>query len=303
MRIGLILKIIAGLTVLTVLSFTALLAYHITVKPITLKPIAKIFDKIIPDADSLIKDSSEQDFAKNLEAAEMPDYEPGARYFQKAHELLALGIIEEGREKLLAIVNTFPSSPAAPTARRILSMMNLDEILSPSFTIGKSTYTVKRGDSYFAIAARLETSLDIIIHLNRMMELKNLQPGDELTYMPLNYRIVIEPHRKSLSLWQEARFIADYPILEISGTTTSQGKTSISSRTASIDKKTIQPTAPNYRASSKSITLKKPNIQILPYHESDETPQRGIYLKNSDLEELFLLTRTGNEVEFRSPKK
>jgi len=303
MRIGLILKLIAGMIVIGVVTFTAALAYHITVKPVTFRPLTKIFDKLIPEAGSVIKETSEEDFAKGLEAAEMPDYEPGDRAFQKAHELLALGRINEGREKLLAIVNVFPTSPAAPTARRILSMMNLDEILSPAFTEGKSTYTVKRGDTYFGIATKNQTSLDIIIHLNRMMALKNLQPGDNLAIMPLNYRIVIEPHRKSLSLWENARFIADYPILEIVGVATKQATTTISSRSATIDNKNIQAIDPNYRATSKSISLKTPAVRILPYNESDETPSSGIYLKPSDLEELFLLTRTGNEVEFRSPKK
>ncbi len=233
----------------------------------------------------------------------MPDYEPGDRAFQKAHELLALGRIDEGREKLLAIVNVFPTSPAAPTARRILSMMNLDEILSSDFPEGKTTYTVKSGDSYFAIASRENTSMDMLMHLNRMMELKCLQPGDKLLLMPLNFRILIEPHRKSLSVWDEARFIADYPILALEGVTLNAGKTSISTRRSTIDGKAVIPTAANYRATTKAIDLKSPSLQILPFKESDETLSRGIYLKESDLEELFLLTRTGNEVEFRSPKK
>ncbi len=298
MRIGLIFKIIAGLTVVGVVTFTGMLAYHITVKP-----LGGIFEKIIPEAGSVIKVINEEDFAKALESAEMPDYEPGDRAFQKAHELLALGRIDEGREKLLAIVNVFPTSPAAPTARRILSMMNLDEILSSDFPEGKTTYTVKSGDSYFAIASRDNTSMDMLMHLNRMMELKSLQPGDKLLLMPLNFRILIEPHRKTLSVWEEARFIADYPILALEGVTLNAGKTSISTRRSTIDGKAVIPTAANYRATTKAIDLKSPSLQILPFKESDETLSRGIYLIVSDLEELFLLTRTGNEVEFRSPKK
>ena len=82
-------------------------------------------------------------FSKVLDAAEIPDFEPGDRAFQKAHELIALGKIHEGREKLMAIINVFSSSPAAPQARRIVSMMNLDEVLSSDFRTGKTTYKVK----------------------------------------------------------------------------------------------------------------------------------------------------------------
>lgn len=297
MRIWLVIKIIAGLGVAGIVTFTGMLAYHIAVEPI--RGYGGIFVKIVPEAGTVLQVTKEEDFAKALEAAEMPDFEPGDRAFQKAHELIALGKIEQGREKLMAIVNVFPGSPAAPAARRIVGMMNLDEVLSSDFPDGKSVYEVKSGDSYFAIAGRHETSLDMLMHLNRMMELENLQPGDELMLMPLNYRIVIEPHRKSLSIWDEARFIADYPILDLQSVSLNPGKTVIASRRSTLDGKSVPPTAANYRATRKSILLKNPAIQIFPYDENDETPPRGIYLRQADIEELFLLTRTGNEVEIR----
>lgn len=298
MKIWLIIKIVAGLAVAGVVTFTSMLTYHIVVEP-----LGGIFEKIIPEAGTVLRVTREEDFAKALEAEEMPDFEPGDKAYQKAHELIALGKIKEGREKLMAIVNVFPSSPAAPTARRIVGMMNLDEILSSDFQSGKSTYEVKSGDSYFAIAGRHETTLDMIMHLNGMMELKNLQPGDELLLMPLNYRVMIEPHRKSVSLWDEAKFVADYPILAMQGVSLTPGTTVISSRRSTLDGKNVLPTAAKYRSTSKSIQLKEPLVQIYPYDENNETPPRGIFLKQADIEELFLLTRAGNKVEIRSPKK
>ena len=298
MNLWIVIKIIAGLAVASVVTFTGMLAYHIAVKP-----LGGIFEKIIPEAGSVLRVQKEEDFAKLLDAAEMPDFEPGDRAFSKAHELIALGKIAEGREKLMAIVNVFPTSTAAPKARRIVGEMNLDEILSSDFTEGKTNYEVKRGDSYFAIAGRNETSLDILMHLNGMMELKNLQPGDELQLMPLNYRIVIEPQRKSLSLWDGAKFICEYIIVHMDGVSLNSGKTAIASRRATLDGKNVDTTAKNYRATSKSIILKSPPLQILRYDADEETPPRGIFLREPDIEELFLLTRTGNEVEIRNPKK
>jgi LysM repeat protein len=293
-----IIKVVAGLGVAAVVAFTAMLSYHIAVKP-----LGGIFERIIPEAGTVLKAQKEEDFAKVLDAAEMPDFEPGDRAFQKAHELIALGRIEEGREKLMAIVNVYPSSPAAPTARRIVGEMNLDEILSSSFAEGKTSYEVKRGDSYFAIAGRNNTSLDILMHLNGMMELKSLQPGDDLQLIQLNYRLLIEPNRKSISLWDGARFICEYPILKLSGASPNSGKTVIASRRATIDDRSILSTAREYRSSSKSLQLKNPPLQIFPYDETDEAPPSGIFLTEADIEELFLLTRTGNEVEIRKPKK
>jgi hypothetical protein len=182
-------------------------------------------------------------------------------------------------------------------------MMNLDEILSSDFPNGKMTYKVKSGDSYFAIAGRNETSLDMIMHLNNMMELRNLKVGNEMILMPLNFRIVIELNRNSLSLWDEAKFICDYPILATNGPMPGPGTTTIATRRADLDGKVILPTANQYRSTAKSIMLKSPPLQILPHDKDDETPQRGIFLRETDLEELFLLTRVGNTVEIRSSKK
>lgn len=298
MRIWLTIKIIAAFAVAGVVTFTAMLAYHIVVKP-----LGGIFEKIIPEAGTVLRVTKEEDFAKILDAAEMPDFEPGDRAFQKAHELIAMGKIKEGREKLLAIVNVFPSSPAAPTARRIVGQMNLDEILASDFMPGKTEYQVKSGDSYFAIAGRSDTSLDMILHLNGMMSLGSLQPGDEFLLMPLNFRVLIEPQRKSVSVWDGAKFVCEYPILKLSGAPPKAGKTVIASRKATLDGKSIAPTDKNYRATSKTIQLKSPTLQIFPYEESEEASAPGIYLSTADIEELFLLTRAGNEVEIRNPKK
>lgn len=298
MKIWLIIKIAAGIIVAAIAMFSGMLAYHVAVKP-----LGGVFAKIIPDAGAVLRETKEEDFSKMLELAEIPDFEPGDRAFQKAHELIALGKIREGREKLMAIIHVFSSSPVTPQARRIVSMMNLDEVLSSDFRTGKSTYKVKSGDSYLAIAGRNETSLDMIMHLNNMMEFKNLKVGDELSLMPLNYRMVIEPSRNSVSLWEDAKFICDYPILSIQGWSPSPGKTVIATRRADLAGKVIQPTASGYRSTSKSITLKNPALQILPHDKDHEPSKRGIFLKEADLEELFLLTRTGNAVEIRSAKK
>ncbi len=298
MRFWIIIKVIAGFAVAGVVTFTAMLSYHITVKP-----LGGIFEQIIPEAGTVLRVEKEEDFAKLLDSAEMPDFEPGDRAFQKAHELIAVGKIAEGREKLMAVVNVFPSSPSAPNARRIVGEMNLDEVLSSIFIQGKSNYEVKRGDSYFAIASRNNTSLDMLMHLNGMMELKNLQPGDDLQILQLNFRLLIEPQRKALSLWDGAKFICEYPILRMGGPAPKSGKTVIDSRRTTIDGRSVPPTAKDYRATAKSFQLKNPALQILPYDETDDTSPPGIFIREADIEELFLLTRSGNEVEIRNPKK
>lgn len=286
-------KIIAALCVMAVMTFTGMLAYHVAVEP-----LGGIFSEIVPDPVRVAGGQSDDDLAKMLESAEMPDIDPGERTFQKAHELLALGKIPEAREKLSAIVNVFPSSMTAPIARRIVGEINLDEILSTSHMEGKQIHTVKRGDSLLGIAARYKTTIDCIMHLNSMMELPKIQPGHELVVMPLEFRLLIEPRLRSVSLWQGGRFIREYPVLHLAGATAPR-RGVIASKSAELDGRRVLPESKDYRAAQKVIILGKPPLQIRGWDGDGEKPAGGILLRPEDMEEIALLTRVGNEVEIR----
>jgi hypothetical protein len=47
------------------------------------------------------------------------------------------------------------------------------------------------------------------MHLNGLLDLKGLQPREELVVMPLELRVMIEPGRKTLSLWDGGRFVKE----------------------------------------------------------------------------------------------
>lgn len=288
-------KLLAGLAVLAVMAFTAMLAYHIVIAP-----VGGIFEKLVPNPTEVVGRQDDADFAKMLDSAELPDIDPGEKAFQKAHELLALGKIDDAREKLTAIVNVFPTSSSAPVARRIVGEMNLDEVLSTSHMEGKKSHIVKRGNSFLGIAAEYQTSLDLIMHLNSMMELKNIQPGEELIVMPLQFHLLIEPQRKALSIWEGARFIREYPILDlgVSGKLT-PGKTKISSKSADLNGRQVPPQSKDYRGAGKIIQIEKPALQIRSAAAVGESHPSGISLLSQDMEEVSLLTRVGNEVEIR----
>lgn len=286
-------KIIAALCVMAVMTFTGMLAYHVAIEP-----LGGIFSEIVPDPVRIVGGQSDDELAKMLESPEMPDIDPGERAFQKAHELLALGKIPEAREKLNAIVNVFPSSATAPTARNIVGEINLDEILSAGHMEGKQIHTIKRGDSLLGIASRYHTTIDCIMHLNAMMDLPNIQPGQELVVMPLEFRLLIEPRRKSVSLWQGGRFIREYPVLHIAGSAAPQ-RGVISSKAAELDGRRVLPQSRDYRSAEKVIIIEKPPLQIRGWDGGEEKPAGGILLRPEDMEEIALLTRVGNEVEIR----
>lgn len=295
MSLWTLIKLFAALCVMAVMAFTGAFVYHILVKP-----LGGVFERIVPNPAEVIGRQPDAEFAKMLDSAELPDIDPGEKTFQKAHELLALGKLDEAREKLTTIINIYPSSSTAPVARRILGDMNLDEILSSSSMDGKAVVTVKRGNSFLGIAGQNSTTLDMMMYLNNMMELGNLQPGDELTVMPLDFRILIEPERMTLSLWDGGRFIRDYPIIHLGVTgKLAKGKTTISSKVARLDGKRVLPQSKAYRAADKAVQITKPALVISGAPEDSKEFPRGIILRPEDMEEVSLLTRVGNEVEIR----
>ena len=295
MSLWTVFKLLAAIGVLAVMGFTGMLAWHVLVSP-----LGGVFEKIIPNPAAVAGQQPDAEFAEMLDTAELPDVDPGEKAFQRAHELLALGKLDEAREKLTTIVNVFPSSPSAPVARRIVGEMNLDEILSTAHMAGKKTHIVKRGNSFLSIAAEYHTTLDMIMHLNGMMELKNIQPGEELIVMPLDFRLLIEPQRKLISVWDGGRFIREYPIIHlgVSGKLP-PGKTKIGSKLAEFGGKQVAPQSKDYRAAEKVIQIAKPTLQIRGGGETADAAAHGIVLRSDDMEEISLLTRVGNEVEIR----
>jgi hypothetical protein len=79
-------------------------------------PAKEFFSKWMPEPEPLLVQDDNDDHEKLLAATEMIDIEPGDKAFQKAAELLATGKIAEAREKLLFLVNYYPSSNAVPRA-------------------------------------------------------------------------------------------------------------------------------------------------------------------------------------------
>lgn len=244
---------------------------------------------------------AEERFLTMLEESEVEEIEPGRGAFDKAMELIALGRVEEGREKLLYVVNFYPGSPVAPECRRILGEMNLDALLSTEQMEGKSVYKVQRGDSFLGIVAKNDTSLDCLMHLNGLMGLGRLHPGDELIVMPLNLRVIIDPANLVLSLWDEGRFLKEYPLAHCdTGPVKAGARTRIEAKTGVLDGAKVSPAVDGYRGADKVITLAVGGLSIRPMPaDGGEKAGKGVYLPAPEVEELALVLRAGNEVEIR----
>ncbi|MDB6077627.1 MAG: hypothetical protein JWO82_1374 [Akkermansiaceae bacterium] len=297
MRLWTLIKIVAGAAVISVGSLTCLLVWHSKVQP-----VGGAMSKIMPTdkAGAPVEALPQSD-------ASMPDVDPGAKIFEKVKELIAVGDFPAAREKLETIVTTYPRSKAAPEARRIVGEMNMDDLLSPANMEGKTMHTVAKGESFLGIAAKYKTSIDCIMHLNGMLELTSLHPGDELVVMPLDLRLLIEPSRKAMSLWKGPTFIKEYNLLAAdAGNLKATVQTTIAGSYGQLGDKRMNPSMKGYRDSVKIFTLTKSALKIRSAKDEENSPQqpgagnRGFLLNPEDAEELSLIIRPGNEVEIRT---
>ena len=291
MTLWTLIRILAGLVVLAAVVCSWMVVRHVRVKPMDGRLAQWI--PVEPEARPML--------ALPEPSIDLPDMDPGTKLFDKARQMLAVGDLAGAEDRLRTVVSMYPRSSAAPEARRIVGEMNMDDLLSPAIGGGKVVYKVRPGDSFLGIAAKHDTTLDLIVHLNGLLGLGSLQPGDELTVMPLNFRLLAEPNRKALSLWEGSRFIKEFPLLAVVGTVGEDTKTKITTKLGVRDGKRYQPANDGYRGSAKLLGLERPAWQVTVLEEGADVAALppGLYLSGPDMEELALLTRPGNEVEIR----
>lgn len=241
---------------------------------------------------------------------ENDDFVPGQREYDRSLELLAMDRKDEAVEKLLFIQNLYSDSENGAEARRILGEINLDEILSVENMSNKMIYTIKPGEGYLNVANNSRTTLDCMMFLNGLLEMSPLHVGDELVVMSLNFKLVLDLAKRRIELFRpdeekkEHIFVKDYPIMKLD-LVSLRGKSihsKISRKQGEINGEVVRPALSGYRHATKVLGFKAGRhfIQIRPVPERDEEDSgRGIFLMNSDMEELSMLIRIGNEVEIK----
>lgn len=276
----------------------------------------------------LLKESQVEHDIASMKAKDRPRVDPGLRRFEAAVELISQGKIEEGRDALYKLRQQFPDSMTCPEAMRIIGEINMDQLYSANATAGKKDYIVQPGDSLNLIATKQGTTVDSIIRSSGLMSF-NLQPGDHLTIMPMDFHLGVSVSKKQVMLLRKvgdkeylfkvytAKDIRLPPGLRLPMESEIAGKNSI------YDGKPVLPTDPNYVEAEKwiagaksgvsirtppvarAMTVEEPKIAnpkkstapaAMPAPAPAATAETGIFLAREDIEELFALLRKGSKL-------
>lgn len=245
----------------------------------------------------------EESLKEKAEQGARSGSEPGEKAFQRAEELLAMESMDEAEDKLKYIVSYYPAAESASEARRILGEMNVDRLLDPDWREGKKEIIVKRGDTFTRIIRQNKTTMDSLVHLSKLMRAdhRSLHPGDKLTVMPLDMRLVINIRRKTLTVWRQGEFIKEYPLKKIAYKAKGASRhLSIGSMMGEVDGKMYPSHMEAYRNAKKVIFLSDKSLAIRAFSvDNADDLQLGFFLSEADMEELPLLLRFGNDVEIK----
>lgn len=262
----------------------------------------------------------------------LPD--PGIRRFDDAVAMIKATNFEDGRKSLYQLLLSFPDTSKAAEARRIIGEMNMDMLFSKDDNVTGKDYIVQSGDSMTLIASKHKTTIECILRANGMLS-DRLHPGDHLFVFPLEFELSVDVSAKTLSLFRTVAgtryFFKEYHAVDLKVPPGMRvpAETTIRSKTAVLDGKTIAPTNAQFVAAEKTLVSLRAgfNIRGLPQAKpvapkavpaavkpgskaksgAAETPasgaellpaipETGVFLAREDLEELYTIIRTGTKL-------
>jgi hypothetical protein len=273
-----------------------------------------------------INKRAENDIAA-MKGKDRPRIDPGVRRFEAAVDLIRSGKIDEGRDALYKLRQQFPESATCADAMRIIGEINMDELFSHANSAGKKDYIVQPDNTLLGIATKHDTTIDAIVRASGLMNF-NLQPGDHLTLIPMDFHLGVSVSKKQVMLLRkvgdkEYLFkVYDAKDIRLPPGTRMPTQMELAGKNAAFDGKTILPTDPHYAEAEKWISCTKAGVVIRtpPIAKSlpAETPkvaapkgsspyaapipppsadsETGIFLLREDIEELFALVRKGSKL-------
>jgi hypothetical protein len=231
--------------------------------------------------------------AESSQPVVMPTPDQGVPLFDQAKQALAKGDVDQAKNTLASLIQTFPASSKAEEAQKSLGDLNIQQFFSATPGPDKTEYTVVRGDSIAKIAHKTKAPEELIFKANGLDSLI-IQPGQKFIIPTGQFSLVISTKTQDARLLNHGEFFKRYKPVESKlppRLRTGQFKVlekiawSSGGRVAFGDK--------NYLGSSRWIVVNESGVTLYsetnPQSPNIQPPNSGIQLAPEDMEELFAL--------------
>lgn len=181
---------------------------------------------------------------------------------------------------------------AGREARQIMGAVNVRRYLSRRHPQAK-VYKVQRGDTIERIASSHNCPTDVLMLLNGLVEPSMVKRGQRLVVVPMNLRIEVHPAQREISVWDGARLVADYDIVDMKGLTSQTNQeTRVVAREGYVHGAVIPRRSLMYAASDRVLRLEG-DVCIAG---AQRVPGSVVKMQPKDVNELALLVGVGARV-------
>ncbi len=204
----------------------------------------------------------------------------------EARRLMDKGELESAFKMLQPLV-TEPGI-VGKEVRELIGSLRIRQLLD-SNAPGVKIYTVRRGDSWLKMVSHMKSTQALVMHLNGLMAVPTLQPGDKYKYRSADFRIVVNVPEKEVCLYDGADFIKGYSIVDMKDTGKMNLETKLKAEQAG---ETIY--SPRYASADKCLQLAVGGFVIDVKNGAMHAP--GFYLSRQDCNELAMFVKPGAQV-------
>lgn len=220
--------------------------------------------------------------------------------FDQAISALENGDVAVTRAVLTEILRFHREGAKGDSALRLLGELNMDQLMTPDESLGKKSIEVQPGQSVNGIAKSEQCTYHYIARVNGLTRASAIQPHDRLWVCPLDFKVVLRLESSLLFLMRDDKFFKAYDLV---GVNRPPGlrvpfKTKISDKKAMVNGKQILLSSDDYQKADKWIDLGS-NLSLRATEDDGSVPDRafGVFLDESDIDELMTVLRVGNAVE------
>ena len=152
---------------------------------------------------------------RHLRSTTPPTYvHPIVAQIEKAQKLRAEGKLADGQKLLRDQLRLYPNAQQAQAARDLLGEINTQMFFSTDNLFGKTEYVVKRGDSLWRIARKLDSTPAIIKRANELQS-DLIHPGEQLLIPDDDFTVTLDLPNQRIVVHHGDGFFKQYPIVDI----------------------------------------------------------------------------------------